>query len=670
MCVISKRYDDFMAHMITRAAALRKYTFVALLACAASPADAQPTPRAATLRLPRILGDGAVLQRDAPIHIWGWARPGASVNVRFALRTERVRADSSGAWRARFPSRAAGGPYALAVSSGADTVAVRDLLVGDVWLASGQSNMEWPVSRANDAAREIASANDAQLRHFKVPTSWSWRPENELTGGSWAVADAQHVADFSAVGYFFARELRKSTGVPIAILNASWSGSAIAPWMSRAALALGDSAWREIVEGESASQARIIDSLRARMGSFPTVDSGIVDGRAVWADPALDDARWAALRPGLWETLGYPGLDGVAWYRVDLTLSETEARDSLRLMLGPIDDDDETWVNGVSVGRTSGYDIPRRYAVPSSALRAGRNVIAIRVVDYGGGGGPWGAPDSIHAQTATGRRVFASPWRFKVAVARVGADGQHINKIPVVLYNQMIHPLLPFAIRGVIWYQGESNANSVEDARAYRDQFATLIRSWRSDLHGVQRDFPFLWAQLPNFGPVDTSPPRSATWAVMRESQSAALALPATGQAVTIDIGEAHELHPRNKQDVGRRLALLARSIAYGETVTARGPRYRGHVIRNGRAIVTFDDAAGGLVSRPAADTVAGFAIAGADGRFVWAHARILGSDVVVWSEEVPEPAGIRYAWGNSPPGASLYNRAGLPAVPFRTDRP
>ncbi|HEX8907029.1 MAG TPA: sialate O-acetylesterase, partial [Longimicrobiaceae bacterium] len=385
--------------------------------------------------------------------------------------------------------------------------------------------------------------------------------------------------------------------------------------------------------------------------------------------PALDDAAWAAIRvPGLWEGQGYDGLDGVAWYRTAFTLGEDEARRGITIALGMIDDNDVTWINGVEVGRTSGYNLRRTYAVPAPALRAGRNVLAVRVEDYTGGGGIYGAPEMVYLESGGARRPFDATWKFRVGRVVMGQDGQRINKIPSVLYNQMIHPLLGVPIKGVIWYQGESNANDDRQAAAYRAQFATLIRSWRREWSGARGDFPFLWAQLPNFGQVDSVPPAHAAWATLRESQAAALALPATGQAVTIDVGEAADLHPPDKQDVGHRLALAARAVAYGQRVASSGPTYRRHTVRGDSIVVEFDHAVGGLVNRAANGEVAGFAIAGADRRWVWARAKVRGSRVVVWSPGVHAPVAVRYAWSNSPANLTLYNRAGLPAAPFRTD--
>ena len=627
------------------------------------------SPPPPELGLARLFGDGLVLQRDASIPVWGWAAPGSDVTVGLTGRRERTTADGAGAWRVTFPAMAAGGPHTLTVQSGEQRIALADVMIGDVWVASGQSNMEMTVAAANDAEREIAAAADPLLRQFKVPLTWSWQPEDDLAGGSWAAADPAHVGGFTAVGYFFARALREVLDVPIGIVNTTWGGSAIEAWTSRGAVGLDDVAWAQVIEREESRRRENRETLLARIGTLPTEDEGLVDGVARWADPTLDDAAWSTIAvPGLWEEAGYPGMDGVAWYRTSFTLTAEEAQRGVRLAVGAVDDEDITWVNGIEVGRTRRYDVQRLYDVPAAALRAGPNVVAVRVLDTGGGGGIWQRPEQVYVEVGGVRRPLDGTWKFKVGMVKLDGDAQQINKIPTVLYNRMLRPLLPFPIKGVIWYQGESNANEVAQAADYREQLATLIRSWREEWGGELDDFPFLWVQLPNFGAVDTVPPPSAAWATLRESQTAALALPNTGQAVTIDVGEPGDIHPRNKQDVGARLALVARAVAYGEKVVSSGPVYREHAIRDGWVEIAFDHADGGPVSRATGDEVVGFAVAGEDRRFVWAHARIEGSRVVVWSEQVPQPVAVRYAWSNSPPTPSLYNGEGLPAAPFRTD--
>ncbi|MEP6493480.1 MAG: sialate O-acetylesterase [bacterium] len=628
------------------------------------------------LRLPRLFADGMVLQRDTPIAIWGWADRGADISIVFRGVTIHTAAVYDGTWRATLPPQRAGGPFELSVHAANGRIELHDVLVGDVWVASGQSNIEFTVSAGKNAAQEIASANDSLLRHFKVPNSWSNSPESDLAGGDWSPADSQHVGAFTAVGYFFARDLRKSAHVPIGIINTTWSGSNIETWISRGAQQITDSAWSAIVQREADRVKAIRDSLTVKLGVLPAMDSGMVNDRAPWADPSLDDSGWSELPvPAYWEAHGYGGMDGIAWYRVAFDLSDAELRAGVTVAFAGIDDDDITWVNGVEVGRTTGYNVPRAYKIAASALHAGRNMLAVRVTDAGAGGGINGAV-SLTLSNGT-QRSLAGAWKFKVGAVSFQPDGQQINKIPSILYNRMVHPLLPFAIKGVIWYQGESNSNTVEQALAYRGQFATLIESWRREWGGgllrptgsLREPFPFLWVQLPNFGTPDSAPPTAPAWAVQRESMSAALVLPKTGQAIAIDVGDATNLHPTNKQDVGARLARVARRVAYEEAVVAAGPSYRSHVVREDTVVVEFADLGGGLVTTANDGRVGGFAIAGADRKFVWATARIVGNRVLVWSREVKTPVAVRYAWANNPDRASLYNREHLPAAPFRTDR-
>ena len=621
-------------------------------------------PAAAQVRLPRLFQDGMVLQRDAPVEVWGWAAPGSAVAATLNGRTERATAGPDSAWSVRFPRMGAGGPHTLAVEGSGARAEIRDVWVGDVWVASGQSNMQWKLANASNGAATVAAARDPMIREFAVPHSWSEAPEKDLAGGSWERADPSHAGDFSAVAYFFARDLRAFTGVPIGIIHTTWGGSAIETWLSRESLGLSDGAARAAVARERAADQAVRDTLRRRLGELPTRDEGLVGGRAVWADPALDDSRWSTLPvPAYWERAGLPGLSGVAWYRTTFTLTADEARRGGRISLGGIDDNDITWVNGTEVGRTSGKAVQRVYTLPAVALRAGRNVVAVRVTDSSGEGGLYGGELFVEAGGA--RHSLAGAWRFRVGQVPAEMDAQVINKIPTVLYNRMIHPLLRFPVRGVLWYQGESNAGNVQKAAAYRPLFDSLIRGWRGEWSGAARDFPFLWVQLPNYGRVDTVPPARAPWATLRESQSAALSLPNTGQVVATDLGEPGNLHPTNKEPVGVRLARVARRVAYGDTVAASGPTYLRHTVSAGRVTVELRDGGGGLVP---ARGIRGFAVAGADRRWHWAEARVEGERVVVWSPSVPTPVAVRYNWSNSPAGPGLYNRAGLPAAPFRSD--
>lgn len=617
------------------------------------------------LRLSRLVGDGMVIQRGEPVPIWGWAETGTRVTLDFGGQSYSATTAADGRWTVTLPPQQAGGPHSMTIEGGGERFEIADALVGDVWLCSGQSNMEWPVSRALSFDSEGPAATDRSIRHFTVPRSNSIRPEEELAGGEWVVTSPDTVGDFTAVGFFFARELRRHVDVPVGLLHTSWGGSRIEPWMSAAALGYesDEAAARTAEEMQQAEEAYLVEQVRGQLGELPSEDVGMDGDRALWADPVLDDAGWDEMDlPGRWEEAGFPGLDGVVWFRRHVTLTAEDAAAEGSLSLGMIDDSDVAWVNGRRVGGLEmSYDVSRVYPLPAGTLHAGDNVIAVRVEDTGLGGGVYGPPENLYLDAGGERHPLSGDWRFRVGRFVYDPDS-NANQLPTLLYNRMIHPLLDYPIRGALWYQGESNTGP-EDAHEYRRHFAALIEDWRQRW-GVG-DFPFLFVQLANFmAPVDE--PGDSLWAMLRESQSMALGLPATAQAVIIDVGDADDVHPRNKQAVGLRLSLAARQLAYGEELVWSGPVYRGHEIRGGEVVLDFDHVGGGLEAR--GGELREFAVAGPDRRFVWADARIEGDRIAVRSDAVSEPVAVRYAWSDNPEDANLYNVEGLPASPFRTD--
>jgi len=634
---------------------------LAAVAACSPPAEVQPSA---------LFSDGVVIQRDVEIHVWGTAPSGSKVAVTLGKLEVASATDADGHWSISLPAMEAGGPYEMVIAGSGYERRVRDVMIGDVWVASGQSNMEWLVSASGDSEAEIAGADDPLIRQFKVPHIWSESPVDTVVGGPWTYAVPEQVGDFSAVAYFFARELRKYVDVPIGILNTSWGGSRIEPWMTPEALRYDQAQVDSVFDAERQAAEEALASIRERLGSIPDRDEGLVEGQALWAEPGLDESGWIPIAvPSPWEEQGLEGVDGTAWYRVSFDLTAAEAAGGVLLGLGQIDDSDRTWVNGSEIGGTErAWDVAREYAVESPDLREGRNVIAIRVEDTGGRGGILGSPEQLFVQVGPERRPLPDTWAFHLGEVRVAESPK--NRVPMVLYNAMIHPLLPFPIRGAIWYQGESNAIN-PDALVYRELFPAMIEDWRARW-GVG-DFPFLWVQLANYMAPDAQPAESP-WALLRESQSATLSVANTAQAVIIDIGEADDIHPRNKQDVGLRLSLAARHVAFGVDIVYSGPTYRRHRVTGGRVTIEFDHVGQGLVGSSGEGTsgpgipLRGFAVAGIDREFHWADARIEGSTVVVSSPRVPSPIAVRYAWGNNPERANLYNVAGLPASPFRTD--
>ncbi|MEM1116603.1 MAG: sialate O-acetylesterase [Bacteroidota bacterium] len=620
-------------------------------------------PVAAQLQMPHLLGDGAVLQRGEPIPIWGRASPGADVRIRLGGARLETRATEQGDWRVLVPALPPGGPYRLDVRSGSERHRAENLLVGDVWVLSGQSNMQWAVKDSENAEAEIAAADDDRIRHIRVPREGADTPQADIPGGTWEPATPDFVGDFSAVGYFFAREIRQSQGVPVGLIHASWGGSRIEPWMSTAMLGL-DAA------GLEATRAAIRDrhgdteaALRDRLGgAFPSEAQDPVEGEThPLADPALDDTAWEPLRvPVRWESAGYDGLDGVAWYRTSFELSDAEAAAGGQLSLGLVDDGDHTYVNGVLVGTGRGGAQPRDlYPLPPSVLQPGRNVLAVRVTDRGGSGGLKGGEGNLFLEVGDGdRRPLAGTWRFRVTEARMSPI--ETNKVPTVLWNQMIVPLTEARIAGVLWYQGESNANEPD---AYRELFRSLITGWRSAWG--RPAMPFLWVQLAGYRQPPDGPDDTGGWPALRAAQSAALSLPRTAEALALDVGDANDIHPRDKKTVGTRLAMAARSMVYREAgVPASGPRYASHTLEDGRVLVAFAHPDGGLATRDG-QPLGGFALAGRDGVWHWADARLRDRRVEVWSDAVPNPAALRYAWHDNPTSATLVNAAGLPAAPF-----
>ncbi len=624
----------------------------------------------AEVRLPHLIGDHMVLQRDQELRIWGWADPREKVTVHFNGAVESTRAGRDGKWLITLPPMEAGGPYPMKVR-GRNIIELENILIGDVWVCSGQSNMEYPVEAFPWAGEESARARYPEIRLFTVPRATRLTPSDEAVGGEWQVCSPETVQPFSAVGYFFGRFIHQELDVPIGLLSSNWGGTNIETWTSGesigqlpeftervASLAGWDAA--EAMQRKKSEMQEIIDKYAAD-------EPGIQDGKAIWAARDLDLTGWGrAELPGLWEGAGLPGLDGIVWYRLEFELPAEVAGQGIILSLGPIDDSDWTWVNGHKVGETmQKYNVDRVYEVPAEYLSEGRNVLAVRVEDTGGGGGFHGDPEQLNISSGEYQLPLAGEWHFRVSSAALNLTPNAMldpNSNPTLLFNGMIHPLLDFRVRGVIWYQGESNASR---AYSYRELFPLMIEDWRK--HWEYPDMPFLFVQLANYLQAREKPGESS-WAELREAQSMALSLPHTGMAVTIDIGQADDIHPINKQDVGKRLALAAMKVAYGKDIVFSGPMYRDMLVAGDRAMLSFDHVGGGLKARDRYGYLKGFAIAGQARIFHWAKALIMGDKVIVYSEKVKQPAAVRYGWADNPDDVNLYNAAGLPASPFRTD--
>ncbi len=612
--------------------------------------------------------DNAILQRGIPCPIWGWAKPGEKVTVRMAGKSASATADDTGKWLAKLGPFPAGGPHTLTVT-GPQTVTLNNVLVGDVWICSGQSNMQFGVGGANNAQQEIANAKYPEIRLFSVPNVVAFEPQSTVNG-QWQVCSPETVGGFTAVGYFFGRALHEDLKVPIGLINTSWGGTICEAWASADALKTMPDFVKPVedLQQHVADQKKTAEEFDQQMAAWwAKNDPGSAQGLG-WASPALDAAGWKTMDlPQNWEGAGLPDFDGLVWFRRTVGLPEAWKGKEAVLHLGAIDDRDTTWVNGVKVGAMDAWDKPRDYKLPADLLKPGPNVIAVRVLDTGGAGGFHGKPEEMRLEAADGATLsLAGPWLYQPStpLAKTSPVPQRLDNNPnqvSVLYNAMIAPLTPFAIKGAIWYQGESNADRAEQ---YARLLPTMIRDWRARFD--VGDFPFLIVQLANFMATDPEPKDDA-WPNLRWSQwLTTKALPKVGLALAIDIGDAGDIHPKNKQEVGQRLALAALGIDYGKDIEYSGPVYKAMTVEGGKARLTFDHLGGGLVAK--GDKLHGFAIAGEDKRFVWADATIDGDTILVSSPDVTNPAAVRYAWSNNPV-CNLYNKAGLPALPFGTDK-
>jgi sialate O-acetylesterase len=637
---------------------MNKTAIPLLLALLAATAQAE-------VRLSEVFGEHMVLQRDRPMNVWGHATPGQTLTVELAGRKASTRVGADGRWRVQLAALPAGGPHHLRVS-GDQTIELDDVLIGDVWLLGGQSNMEFTLGGTDNGPEEVASPQNPQLRQLRVPLRASVRPEAEIAPAPWVVAERGQVGEFSAIGYHFAREMQAVQGVPVGLIDTAWGGSMLESWVRRD-VALQDPDLAPAVRAlpadnetlSAAMRQRVVDRVTAWQPGLP-VEGVNASG---WSAARDIDAHWPTLQaPALWEGQGLADLDGVVWLRKQVKLSAAQARGAAVLHLAKVDDCDEVWVNGRRVGGQCGYSKLREYALPAGLLRPGANWIAVRVTDTGGGGGIYGDAAALRLDTAAGPVSLAGTWRARVEQMKVSAQPS-ANDAPTLAHDGLIAPLQGLAVRGVLWYQGETNAGR---AAAYADGFKNMIQDWRGQFGDP--DMPFLFVQLAAYMPLADNRPGAGSWAELRASQAAALALPHTGMATAIDVGDADDIHPRDKRTLGHRLAALALHELGLRAAPASGPRLLGHESSGSEFKLRFDATAGGLRTARAGEAPRGFYVAGADRRWVPAQARLDGDRVVLSSPAVPAPLAARYAWVDNPSEANVVGGDGLPLPPLRTD--
>lgn len=623
------------------------------------------------VKLPALIKDSMILQRDFKIKIWGWAETSEKIKLSFNKRNYKTVADKNGKWTVLLAPQNAGGPYEMRIN-GNNEILIKEILIGDVWFCSGQSNMVHQMNIHDVTyAKEITDANYPQIRQFLIPTRTSLTGAKEdLPTSYWKPAVGEDVRPFSAVAYFFAKKLYEKYHVPIGIINASVGGTPIEAWISEEGLkdfsAISDIAQKNKDTSYINNLLKGMAAANAQRQKIPSQDKGLLSSPK-WYELNYNPTDWKNIAvPGYWEDQGIKDLNGVVWYRKEIDIPESMISKPAQVFLGRIVDADVLYINGKQIGNTTYMYPQRRYSIPTSILKTGKNIIVIRVTNNSGKGGF--LPDKPYGLFADNDTIdLKGYWQYKVGEVFVpNAENNAVVNInmqnqPMALYNAMVAPVINYSIKGFVWYQGESNASR---AKEYAELQKTQINNWRSKWQ--LGDLPFLYVQLPNYMDANYLPSESQ-WALLREAQLKTLSVYNTAMTVAIDLGEWNDIHPDNKKDVGERLALAAQKKAYGETVVFSGPIFEKATIENNKISISFTQIETGLTTNDG-EELKEFAIAGADKKFVWAKATIVNDKVTVWSDEIPNPVYVRYAWADNPT-INFYNKAGLPASPFRTDQ-
>ena len=608
-----------------------------------------------------IFSDNMVLQRNAKIPVWGLDKPNQTVTVKFHHQTKKVKTNKDGKWTVYLNNESAGGPYVLTIQ-GSSLITISNILVGDVWLCSGQSNMEWTVEQSNNAKNEIAEANFPTIRHINIPNEINSIPSSSFKNTTWQVCSPNTVAEFTAVGYFYAKEITQKLNIPIGLINATWGGTNIETWISREGFESSDEFKEMIAQMPKVNIDSLLESkmilAKKRIEAIQKTKF-TTDKVPFYKDLNFEDSQWLTLnQPQPWEEQILGNFDGVVWLRKHFTL--TEKVKSAVLEIPAIDDNDETYVNGVKVGKTNGWDAKRSYIIPTEILNVGDNIIAVRITDTGAGGGMHGDSKALKIITDKEEIPLTGDWKFQVESI---LENVNQNEFPSLCYNAMINPLIPFAFKGVIWYQGESNEPR---AYQYKKAFPLLIEDWRKKFNS---DFPFYFVQLASFATKGNSN-EGCAWAEIREAQTNTLKLKNTGMIVTTDlVTNPYDIHPTNKQDVGKRLAAVALHNTYNQkSVSFLGPTFKSFENKDGKAILTFDNVGSGLMTIDKYGYIKGFEVAGADKVFRFAKAVIEDNKVVLTCDKVNHVVAVRFGWMGDASECNLFNQEGFPAAPFRTD--
>ena len=614
----------------------------------------------AKVKLPALVSDGMVLQRNQKLNIWGKADAGEKVEVKFLNKNYKTSADQNGNWKIILQEQKAGGPYTMTINE----ITLKDIMIGEVWLASGQSNMELPMRRLTPLyANEIKNANNQNIRFFTVPQKYNFKsPQTELDGGKWEGTNPQTILNFSGVAYFFAKDISEKEKVAVGIIHSSLGGSPIQAWMDENSLKKYPEYLHEAKKWQNDDLIKSTESNEQALSKawYSELDQSDIGLNQHWEKSDLNDSDWKTMQiPGSWEDKE-GSFDGSVWFRKEINLTKNQAGKAAFLNLGRIKDADVTYINGTKVGNVTYEYPPRWYDIPAGVLKEGKNVIAVRISN-GSGKGQFIADKPYYLEIDGQKIDLKSEWKYKIGakMVKMAPGTTFIRWKPTGLYNSMINPLINYNIKGAIWYQGESNTGKPKE---YGDLLTTMITDWRSKWN--QKDMPFFTAQLANFMEPKSQPIES-NWAELRDQQrQVSLKVPNTGLAVIIDIGEWNDIHPLNKKTVGDRLALQAMKIAYGKNIIADGPVYQSMKVEGNKIILSFKTGADDFAQ---VSELKGFTIKGKDGKYEWAKAKIEGNKIIVWNDSISNPISVRYDWADNPDG-NLKNKTGLPASPFTTE--
>lgn len=613
----------------------------------------------AEVQLASIFADNMVLQRDVKIPVWGWAVAHEKITIQFHNQSKTTKANQNGKWIVYLDKENAGGPFVLTVK-GKNTIQIKNVLVGEVWICSGQSNMEWTVGQSENAVEEMAKANFPTIRHIQIPKEINSETNKDFKTTPWEICSPKTVENFTAVGYFFAKEMNSELNVPIGLIHSSWGGTDIETWISKEGFET-DNEFREMIQ--TLPKINLDSLLKLKIEStkrkIETIQKAEVNSQkaASFNLFKFDDSNWPEIQqPGIWEEQQLGNFDGVVWLRKEFTLEKINGM--LTLEIPAIDDNDVTYVNGIKIGQTNGWDKKRTYPIPTEILKIGQNIIAIRVEDTGGGGGIYGSKTELKITHNKEEIPLNGKWKFQVEYIQ---NSLNPNEFPSLCYNAMIHPLIPYAFKGVLWYQGENNASR---AYQYQKAFPLLINDWRQKW---QNDFPFYFVQLATYKTNGNSN-EGCDWAELREAQTKTLSVKNTAMVVTTDIGDPDDIHPKNKKTIGDRLAAIALNNLEQKNIICSGPTYLSFKNIENQTIVTFESIGKGLYTSSSDGFVNGFEVAGEDQIFYPAKAFIKDNKVIISCEKVLYPVAVRFGWIGDASHCNLFNKDGFPAVPFRTD--